>query len=127
MTKTIKAVFVNAGKRVVEDVEIERGLQPMYDMIGCRLVELVRLSDDDDLFVDEEGLLSIEPTSPMFRIGDATLAGNGIILGGNNETGESCDVHRTADHYRPLITFTHAAADATRRMLRDALNANGDF
>lgn len=127
MTKTIKAVFVNADKRVVEDVEIERGLQSMYDMIGCRLVELVRLSHDDDLFVDEEGLLSIEPTSPMFRIGDATLAGNGIILGGNNETGESCDVHRNADHYRSLITFTHAAADATRRMLRDALNANGEF
>lgn len=126
MTKTIKAVFVNADNRTVEDVEIERGLQPMYDLIGCRLVDLVRLSDGDDLFVDDEGLFSIEPTSPMFRIGDATLAGNGLIIGGNDDTGESCNVHRNADHYRSTITFTHAAADAMRRMLRDSLNIKED-
>jgi hypothetical protein len=121
MTEKIKAVFVNASERTVTDVEIERGLKPMYAMIGCRLVDLVHLGDSDDLFVDDEGLLVIKPMSPMFRIGDVTLAGNGVIVGGNDETGESCDVHRDAAHYRSVITFTHAAADAMRRMLRESL------
>jgi hypothetical protein len=121
MAKKLKAVFVNAAERTVTDVEIDRGLKPMYDMIGCSLVDLVHLSDSDDLFVDDEGLLNLSPTSPMFRIGDATLAGNGVIMGGNDETGESCNVHMDAAHYRSIITFTHAAADAMRRMLRESL------
>jgi hypothetical protein len=127
MTDTLKGVFVNAAERTIVDIEIQRGVQPMYDMIGCRLVDLVVLPHSDDLFVDDEGLLSLTPTSPMFRIGTATLAGNGIILGGDDATGESCDVHRDAAYYRNVITFTHAAADATMRMLRDALNLDSDF
>lgn len=123
----MKAVFVNATERTVTDIEIEKGLKPLYDMIGCRLVDVVQLEDNDDLFVDDEGLLNIEPSTPLFRIGVLTLAGNGVIVGGDDETGESCDVHRDADHYRPLITFTHAAANALRRMLTSELNNQSPF
>jgi hypothetical protein len=123
----IRAVFVNASARTVEDVLIERGLQPMYDMIGCRLVDIVHLGDGDELFVDDEGLLSAGPHSPFFRIGDATLAGNGLIVGGNCVTGESCHVHRDANHYMELITFTHGAAYAMRRRLIDELRYQSPF
>jgi hypothetical protein len=123
----IRAVFVNATERTVEDVVIERGLQPMYDTIGCSLVDIVHLDDCDDLFIDDEGLLKVEPHSPFFRIGDVTLAGNGLIVGGNDDTGESCDVHRDAAHYRQLITFTHSAADAMRRKLLADLSFRSPF
>jgi hypothetical protein len=127
MTETIKAVFVNAAARTIEDVVIDRGLKSMYDLIGCRLVDLVHVGDGDDLFVDDEGLLTMEPTSPMFRIGDCTLAGSGVIIGGNDETGESCNVNHDAAHYRKLITFTNAWADASSRTLRKALNDESEF
>ena len=127
MTETIKAVFVNSVDRTIEDVVIEKGLKSMYDLIGCRLVDLVHVGDGDDLFVDDEGLLTMEQTSPMFRIGDCTLAGNGVIIGGDDETGESCNANHDAAHYRKLITFTNAWAEATSRAFRKALNDESKF
>jgi hypothetical protein len=122
----MRAVFVNAAEKRLEDIEIEKGLQPLYDMIGCDLVDLVHLGDDD-LFVDDEGLLKARPESPFFRIGDVTLAGNGVIVGCDSKTGESCDARHDAAYYKPLVSFTHAAADALRRQLMKALSKDSPF
>ena len=47
----------------VKDVEPKNkkngfSLQELYDLIGCRLVELVYLPNDEIIIVDEEGLIN---------------------------------------------------------------------
>jgi hypothetical protein len=47
----------------VKDVEPKNkkdgfGLQELYNLIGCRLVELVYLPNDEIIIVDEEGLVN---------------------------------------------------------------------
>jgi hypothetical protein len=47
----------------VKDVEPKNkkngfGLQELYNLIGCRLVELVYLPNDEIIIVDEEGLIN---------------------------------------------------------------------
>jgi hypothetical protein len=122
----MRAVFVNAAERRLEDIEIKKGLQSLYDLIGCRLVDLVRL-DDDDLFVDDEGLLTAGQDTPFFRIGDLTLAGNGVIVGADNSTGESCDALHDAAYYTPLVSFTHATAVAMQKRVEAELNEKSPF
>jgi hypothetical protein len=108
----LRAVLVDPVARTVTDIEIEKGLDGMYEAIGCELVALVRLKDgsEGDLWVDDEGLLKLTPESRFFVIHKSSaLTGKGLILG-STEEGESTHAPQKADYYAPLITFMGPSA-----------------
>lgn len=85
--RTIKAVFIDAENRKVENVVIEASLQSYYKKIGCDLITSAGTLNKkgDWLIVDDEGLLK---HNYLFKIKyqgkyiyPDYLAGNGLILG----------------------------------------------
>lgn len=80
----MKAILIDSKNKEVKEVEFNKGednLQQMYALIDCCMVELIRLNETNDIWIDEEGMYSGNPT---FMFGSAILYGNGLVLGNNN-------------------------------------------
>ena len=75
----MRAVFINAVDRRVEEIEIENKLEAFYARIGCEMIQILHLGSKFLLVVDEEGLLRSWKVG--FRLGNAEgIAGNALIV-----------------------------------------------
>ena len=75
----MRAVFINAVGRKVEEVEIENKLEAFYEKIGCEMIQVLHLGRDFSLVVDEEGKL--RDWKVGFRLGPSEdIAGNGLVV-----------------------------------------------
>lgn len=102
-----KGIFIDVENRQVSEVEIQDGLQPIYDKVGCELFEIVEYDYFNDVYVDEEGLLKLTPESKFFTIeGYPTpLVGNGLIMGVDKDSGESVDTNLSVEEVSKRISF----------------------
>lgn len=109
-----KAILIDVNNKTIREVTVtkdERGsqLKSMYEHIGCELVEVVNIGEND-IYVDEEGLLNLLPTTNFFmwKGYPQPLAGNGLILGYDDSTGDSTDVTLTVEDVKNNVRFmTH--------------------
>ena len=58
-----KGILIDVHNRTITEVEVTKDsndseLQSMYNHIKCGMVECVSLNDENDVWVDEEGLLN---------------------------------------------------------------------
>lgn len=106
MTTEFKAVLIDPYKQEVTDVTYNGDYKQIYEHIKVDCFALVRLSDNDDVFVDDEGLLKLNPDTKFFLLPDypQPLAGYGLILGTDDE-GESISAHHDAAFYRSRVKF----------------------
>ncbi len=75
----MRAIFINAVDRKVEEVEIENELEAFYSKIGCDMIQVLPLGRKFLLIVDEEGKLRNWKVG--FRLSNAEgIAGNGLIV-----------------------------------------------
>jgi hypothetical protein len=89
--KTHKAYKIDSSLNRIDTVLIE-DYKDIQDQIGCRCFAIATiLENGDTLFVDDEGYLNSEVVHGFFY-GGQFFAGNGLLLGGDDETGESVDV-----------------------------------
>lgn len=117
----MKAVLINAEKKVVSLVDVPSGedeLRAIYSFLGCDCIAsagvLGRYPDGylDTLFVDDEGLIRDE-VKYGFGFSHApghVLAGNGIIMG-TDPMGDSSDCRLTMAEIVPLVRFTEFNED----------------
>ena len=118
-----KGILIDVHNRTITEVEVTKDsndseLQSMYNHIKCGMVECVSLNNENDVWVDEEGLLTLTPFSMFFKIGGYPdfLSGNGLILGFNDETGDSSDTTLTIDDVKSKVTF-HTLNEVRRQMV----------
>ena len=118
-----KGILIDVHNRTITEVEVTKDsndseLQSMYNHIKCGMVECVSLNDENDVWVDEEGLLTLTPFSMFFKIGGYPdfLSGNGLILGFNDETGDSSDTTLTIDDVKSKVTF-HTLNEVRKQMV----------
>jgi hypothetical protein len=106
MTTEHNAVLIDPYKEEVTDVTYNGDYKQIYDHIRVDCFTLVRLADDDDVFVDDEGLLKLDSSTKFFALPDypQPLAGYGLILGNDSE-GESISAHHDAAFYRERVKF----------------------
>jgi len=93
----MKALRINTDG-TYEDIELAPGLKGYYDAIGCQTFDMVRLSEDCDMWVDDEGLLNgselnlmataLRATMHQVRY-DLPLMGNAVLTGGATEEGDT--------------------------------------
>jgi hypothetical protein len=89
----MKALLIDVVAKTVSIIEIAKGLAPLQKAVGG-LIQPLELTPAETLWLDEEGLLK-NPENFFFvsfrgNMFHQALAGNGVILG-NDEEGESCD------------------------------------
>jgi hypothetical protein len=102
-----KGILIDVVKREVRHVEIDDTLQSIYDTIGCDTFDCVQIHDENDVYVDDNGLLNLTPHSKFFhyKTYPQPLCGNGLILGINHDNGESIDTTLTIEEVKRDVRF----------------------
>ncbi len=102
-----KGILIDVKNETIEFVLIEKGIQPIYDVVECETFEVVNINDSNDIYVDEEGLLNLTNESKFFQFGEGRqpIAGNGLILGYNQTNGDSIDTNLTIEEVKDKVKF----------------------
>lgn len=103
----MKGILIDAYNEKVVKVEFDGTLEDMYRLIKCDMVERVTNEEtDDDIWLDEEGLLKDIENQKFFTIAgwDAPIAGNGLILG-STVHGDSSDAKMTLEWAKKNVAF----------------------
>jgi hypothetical protein len=79
----IKVIKIDAHAFDVEEIIIENNLESYYKEIGCELVDRVAYDYNNDIVLDDEGLLKGE--THFFSIDGNMYAGNALIMSVNNK------------------------------------------
>ena len=84
----MRAIKINTDRRNVEVIDFEGDYLEIQKEIGVDCFTCVDLDDNNSLFVDDEGLFK---NTDFFMVEGypEPLAGNGLILGLDYETGET--------------------------------------
>lgn len=99
----MKAVFINAVERKVEEVQVKNELHALYERLGCDMIQVVPLGGNFLLIVDEEGRL--RDWKCGFRMADGEgIAGNGLIVCDNGK-GDFTDCRIPAGVVECITTF----------------------
>lgn len=75
----MRAVFINAVDRRVEEIEIENKLEAFYARIGCEMIEILHIGGRHIAIVDEEGCLRNWKVGFRFPKSEG-IAGNALIV-----------------------------------------------
>ena len=75
----MRAVFINAVDRKVEEIEIENKLEAFYARIGCEMIEILHIGGTHIAIVDEEGRLRNWKVGFRFPKSEG-VAGNALIV-----------------------------------------------
>ena len=119
-----RAYFIDATKRTIEAVEVAHGSDMLHDarkLIGGYIDIAHVWPSGDVLYVDDEGLLKSPTVGFRFalRLDDATLAGNGIVVGREIEGGSAAhhpggyttgDPRTTIEELARLVRFVRFLA-----------------
>lgn len=98
----MRAIFINAVDRKVEEVQIENKLETFYSKIGCEMIQVLHLGRTL-LIVDEEGRL--RDWKVGFRIGQGEgIAGNALLVGEDPEEEDFTDCRLPIDL---IVEMTH--------------------
>ena len=79
----MRVILINPYNQTIKEAVYGGDYREIYDLIGCRTFDIVSLSDADDLYVDDEGLLKDD--NRYFSWSGRNFAGAGLILGHDDE------------------------------------------
>lgn len=81
----MRVILVNPFDETVKEAVYGGDFREIYDLIGCRTFTVQMIDEDNDLFLDDEGLL-VEGDQRYFEYkGLGTFAGKGLIMAHDDE------------------------------------------
>lgn len=101
--KKIKGILIDSKNLNVSEVEFEPTLEEYYRLLNCDCITAPSFNEDHDVIVDDEGLLK-GPTT-FFQYEDIELAGNCMIVGVNEDTGNWISHSLNFEEIKSKITF----------------------
>jgi hypothetical protein len=99
-----KAILIDSINRKIEETTIDLYTE-IAPAIGCEWFTTVQISGKETLFVDDEGLLKNPEHFFVWEGYPQPLAGSGLILGLNPNTGESVSTKLTIEQVKERVTF----------------------
>ena len=80
----MRVILINPFDETVKEAVYGGDFREIYDLIGCRTFTVQMIDEDNDLFLDDEGLL-IEGNQRYFSWSGRNFAGMGLIMGHDDE------------------------------------------
>lgn len=103
----MKAYLIDPIALDVTEVTLPGDYRDIYKLLGCEIFTVVTINEHGDgIYVDDEGLYV--PNQVFFLHTDypyQPLAGKGLVLGMDNETGESQDPHVSLEETIKKVSF----------------------
>lgn len=100
-----KGILIDVVKRSVTEIEVT---EKISNHIRCEMIEVVELSDTEDIFIDESWRFNTDNyENGFFKIEgiNEPIGSNGLIMGINHETGESISTSLSVEEVVSKITF----------------------
>ena len=82
----MRGILINPFDTTIKEVVYTGDFREIYDLIGCRTFDCVRLYETQDMYIDDEGLLI--DNQMYFTMNDRVYAGKALLLSHDDE-GES--------------------------------------
>jgi len=107
----MKAILIDVHSQTIKEVEIEKNasvnIGHIYEHLKCDCFTSVGIDENNDVFVDDEGLLKLTPLSKFFLYKGypQPLAGNGLIVGIDHNDGDSVDTTLTIHEVAQNVIF----------------------
>lgn len=105
-----KGILIDAKAKTITEVEVG-DYKDIQAKIVCDCFTLVSLPKNEDLFIDDEGLLTMNADTPFFFHADyphQPLAGNGLIMRSSPKTGKSLNTKETVEAVKAKVRFMTA-------------------
>ena len=102
-----KCILIDTENKKVSEVTIEEGIQPIYDVLKIDCFTVVAFDFENDVYIDDNGLLTMTPKSTFFTIKgyNGFLVGNGLIMGIDSNSGESKDTTLSVEYVESIVKF----------------------
>jgi hypothetical protein len=101
----MKALLINPSNKTVTEIQIEKGINAIYNAIGngCTAFSCpITLDNEDTFFADDEGLFHDIIGGIMMKDWSYPIVGKIVVLG-TDKKGNSVDVKTKADDLAKLI------------------------
>ena len=100
----MKAIKIDCEKQQVYEVELDKKnlLKSMYAEMNCDLVDKVSINTDNDLVIDEEGLLKED--NGAFDLLGYQFRGTALVVGYDGE-GNWIDTTLSVEKIRAVVIF----------------------
>ena len=99
----INGILIDVENLEVREVQIKGKLEDFYKLLKCDLITAPSFDEKHDIIADDEGLLK-GPTT-FFQYEDIELAGNCMIVGVNEDTGNWISHSLNFEEIKSKITF----------------------
>jgi hypothetical protein len=103
----VRAILIDVKNQVIKEVEHDDTLDNIYELVDCRLFDVCSIDSVNSIFLDDEGLLRNDVRMFDYFTKDLKyrIAGNGLILGLDVETGESISTTLNLDEVKNNVRF----------------------
>lgn len=102
----MKAILIDPFEHSIKEVEYSGDFRQIYELIGAECFDVVRISHEDSIFVDDMGLMN-NPTHFFIHEGYLSpLAGKGLVLG-CDENGDSISPVTTVEEVKSKVKFAN--------------------
>lgn len=81
----MRVILVNPFDETVKEAVYGGDYREIYDLIECRTFTVQMIDEDNDLYLDDEGLLVQGPQRYFEYKGLGTFAGKGLIMAHDDE------------------------------------------
>jgi len=110
-----RGILIDVENKTISEVEVVRDetgsqLPSIYGHLKCSTFEVVGYDYENDVYVDEEGLMYMNDDTKFFKLKNypQPLAGNGLIMGYDDETGENGDTKLSVQEVKEQVSFMSA-------------------
>lgn len=100
--KEIQGYLIDPEKQTIDPVKYNGDYKEIYKLIECGTFTIVRIDDENMIFVDDEGLLNNPRHFFCLRGYPQPLAGKGLLMG-SNEDGDTVSSTMDLDKVKDLI------------------------
>ena len=104
--KLLNAILIDSESQTVKEIKLDNSnYLNISTALGCQYFAVVSLPNGDSLFVDDEGLLKNPEHFFLFPDYPYPLAGRGLILGCDYESGDSIDCKYVLEDFEHRIAY----------------------
>lgn len=101
-SEKIKSILIDPFDQSISIVDLDKGLDPMYKVLQCRLIDYQHLGNNHDLVMDDEGRLKED--NRWFKLAGHSFAGRCLIVDCDEE-GYTVSTTLTIDKIKQYIKF----------------------
>ena len=98
----MKAILINPFDQTIKETEYTGDYREIYSLVECRTFDCVRLSDMQDMYIDDEGLLI--DNQRYFSIEGRNYGGKALLLSHNSE-GETTATDWTLQETKDMVEW----------------------